>query len=166
MTGFVYRLQLLLEQKEEARKEAEREVTRREERYQAEVQALDELCRQKTQLVERREQMRRDLFAQPGGTGVLSAIEIQRRTAYIKAMELHIQEADENIAAQRIVVEECQAEVDQAKQRANEARREAEVLSKHREKQKERFVREEQAKEELALDEIGNVLYTTRRRET
>jgi flagellar biosynthesis chaperone FliJ len=166
MTGFVYRLQLLLEQKEEAKKAAEREVTRRQERYQSEVQVLEERCRQKMELVQRREQMRKNLFVTSGGTAGLSAVEIQRRTEYIKAVDVQIEDADENIAAQRLVVEQRQAEVAEAKNLANEARREAEVLLKHRERQKERFLREEQAKEELALDEIGNVLYTTRRRQT
>jgi len=166
MAGFVYRLQLLLEQKEEARKEAEREVTRRHERYQAEVQILEERCRQKVELVQRREQMRRNLFVTSGGAAGLSAVEIQRRTEYIKAVEVQIEDADQNIAAQRLIVEQRKAEVEEAKQLASEARRETEVLLKHRERQKERFLREEQAKEELALDEIGNVLYTTRRRQT
>jgi flagellar biosynthesis chaperone FliJ len=166
MAGFLYRLQLLLEQKEEARKAAEREVTRREERHQSELRILEDRCRHRAELVERREQMRRDLFANPDGAGGLSALEIQRRTDHIKAMESNIKDAEHDIAAQRLVVDECLADVEHAKQLASEARREAEVLIKHRDRQKERFLREEQAKEELALDEIGNVLYTTRRRQT
>jgi len=166
MAGFVYRLQLLLEQKEEARKAAEREVTRREEILQAEMQVLDDRCKEKEQLVERREQMRRNLFVSPEGPGGLTAHEIQRRTDHIKAMDLHVKDAEQNIAAQRLVVDQCRSDVEHAKQLANEARREAEVLVKHRDRQKERFVREEMAKEELALDEIGNVLFTTRRRQT
>jgi flagellar biosynthesis chaperone FliJ len=166
MTGFVYRLQLLLEQKEEARKEAEREVMRRQERYQAEIQVLDHRCRLRMQLAEKREQMRRNLFVSPDGSGGLSALEIQRRTEHIKVLESRIEDADQDIAAQRVIVEERNAELEHAKQLASEARHAAEVLAKHRERQKERFLREEQAKEDLALDEIGNVLYTTRRRQT
>jgi hypothetical protein len=56
--------------------------------------------------------------------------------------------------------------VQDAKGRVEEARREAEVLAKHRKKQEERFLREAQAKEDLELDEIGNVLYSTRQRPT
>src|SRR5262249_47082170 len=147
MAGFVYRLQLLLEQKEEARKAADREVARREERHQAEMRALEDQCRKKKELEQRREQMRRDLFVKPEGAGGLSAQEVQRRTDHIKAMESHIKDAEQDIAAQRHVVEQCRADVERAKALANEARREAEVLVKHRDRQKERFVREEQAKE-------------------
>jgi len=38
-------------------------------------------------------------------------------------------------------------------------------LTKHRARQEERFLRDLQVKEELALDEVGNVLFTTRRRQ-
>ncbi len=64
------------------------------------------------------------------------------------------------------MVETCEAALKEAKEHAAEARREVEVLAKHREKQEQRFRRELEAKEEVALDEIGNVLYATRRRPT
>ena len=38
------------------------------------------------------------------------------------------------------------------------------MLTKHRAKQEERFQRALQVQEELALDEIGNVLHAVRRR--
>jgi flagellar biosynthesis chaperone FliJ len=166
MTGFVYRLQLLLERKEEAQKEAEREATRREEELQAQVKTLEELKQREQQLVEKRQEMRRNLLAKPGPGSDLLAGEVQQRSEYVKALKLQIEQAANDTLAQRGVVEACELKVEKAKQQAKEARREVEVLTKHRSRQEERFRREEQFKEDLALDEIGNVLFSTRRSST
>ena len=162
----MYRLQLLLEQKEEAKKQADRELVRQEEQLQAQVKVLEDLQASEKLLIEKREQLRRERLTKPGERGALSAREVQERSEYIKAVGVQILEANNQVLAQRAVIEECEAKVKQAKESAKEARREVEVLSKHREQQEERFRRDERAKEELALDEIGNVLYTTRRRPT
>jgi flagellar biosynthesis chaperone FliJ len=166
MTAFVYRLQLLLEQKEEAKKQAERELARQEEELHAELQALEERKQQEKQLVAKREQLRRDLLVKPELDQALSARQVQERCGYIKVVGIQIEEANADVLAQLTVVKACEANVQQAKERAKEARREVEVLTKHRAKQEERFLRDELAKEDLALDEIGNVLYATRRRPT
>jgi hypothetical protein len=161
--GFVYRLQLLLERKEEAQKEAEREATQREQELQTQLNMLEELKRREKALIAKRGQMRRDLLSKPAPDATLSVSDVQQRAEYVKAMAFEIEQAGNDVLAQNSVIETCQAKVDEAKQVAHEARREVEVLTKHRSRQEERFRREEQAKEDLALDEVGNVLYSTRR---
>lgn len=164
--GFVYRLQLLLERKEEAQKEAEREVTQREQELQTQLKMLEELKVREQELIARRQQKRRDLLSNPSPAASLSARDVQQRAEYVKAMAFEIERAENDVLAQGTVIETCQAKVDEAKRVAQEARREVEVLTKHRSRQEERFRREEQAKEDLALDEVGNVLYSTRRSTT
>jgi flagellar biosynthesis chaperone FliJ len=159
---FTYRLQVLLDRKEDAKKQAERELARIEQEREAEVAKLRSLELHEKSLRERREQLRRDLFNKPA-EGDLTAIEIMRRSEYLKEVGTQIEEAKANVLTQMGVIEECDIRVKQATQKVAEARREVEVLTKHRSKQEERFVRELQAKEELALDEVGNVLYTIRR---
>jgi len=166
MSGFVYRLRLLLERKEEAQKEAEAEVARREEELQLQIKHLEELKQREKDLMAKRVQMRRDLLAKPDSGQPLSAQDVQQRAEFVKAVGFQIEQAGNDVLAQRGVVESCEARVAQAKEWAKEARREVEVLTKHRSKQEELFLREEQAKEDLALDEIGNVLYSTRRSTT
>jgi flagellar protein FliJ len=165
MAQFIYRLQLLLEQKEETRKAAEREVARREQELQAEQEKLRTLQQREQELVERKRQLRRELLSQPGQGGALTAGEVIKRSEDVKVVELQIEDAQQDICAQRAVIEQCEAKLEDARKRVEEARREVEVLTKHRAKQEERFHRAEQAQEELALDEIGNVLHTVRRRE-
>lgn len=165
MTAFTYRLQPLLEQKEELRKAAEQEVLRQEEELQTQKATLQSLQRRVQELVEKRQQMRRELMSTQGEKA-LTAAEVLERSEFVKVLGTEVQQAESDVSAQLLVVDGCEAELEEARERAAEARREVEVLEKHREKQKERFLREVQVKEEAALDEIGNVLYATRRRPT
>ncbi len=164
MARFTYRLQLLLERKEEAKKEAERELTRREQELESQREVLKSLQQREQELIEKRGQLRRELLIKPGDGGELTAQEVVTRSEYVKVVGLQIDEARSDILSQQLVVDEHEAKVREAKVRVDEARREVEVLTKHRAKQEERFLRDLEAKEELALDEIGNVLFTTRRR--
>ena len=166
MTQFTYRLQPLLEQKEELKKEADREVSRREHELQTQLATLESLQQRVQELVEKRQHARQELMTKPGAAGALTANDVLKRSEFIKVLGTEIREAESDVSAQRVVIETCESEVKEAKEQAAEAQREVEVLNKHREKQQERFRREEEAKEEVALDEIGNVLYSTRRRPT
>ena len=163
MTQFTYRLQPLLEQKQEARKEAERELRRREQELDAQLAVLHSLQSQEQKLVEKRDQWRRDMLTKPGQGQALSGREVLERAEYVKALKLEIEDAKSAVLSQGLVVEQCEARMQASRERVEDARREVEVLTKHRSKQEERFLRERQAKEELALDEIGNVLYAARR---
>src|SRR5579864_4673543 len=164
MAQFHYRLQLLLERKEEARKEAERELKRREQELEKQIAELQSLQRREKELIEKRERLRRELMAKPGDGSELTAHEVQARSEYIKVVGTEIEDARKDIVVQRGVIENCERRVEEAKKLVEEAKRDVEVLTKHRTKQQERFLREEQAKEDLELDEIGNVLYANRRR--
>jgi flagellar export protein FliJ len=166
MTQFTYRLQPLLEQKEELKKEADREVSRREQELQTQLATLESLQRRVQELVEKRQHARQELMTKPGDKDPLTAADVLKRSEFIKVLGSEIREAESDVSAQRVVIETCESEVKEAKEQAAEAQREVEVLNKHREKQEQRFRREEEAKEEVALDEIGNVLYSTRRRPT
>lgn len=166
MTQFTYRLQPLLEQKEELKKEADREVLRREQELQTQQATLESLQGRVQELVEKRQHARQELMTKPGDQGALTAADVLKRSEFIKVLGSEIREAENDVSAQRVVIETCESEVKEAREHAAEAQREVEVLIKHRDKQQERFRREEEAKEEVALDEIGNVLYSTRRRPT
>jgi len=163
MTKFVYRLELLLEHKQEVKEEAERELLRREQELEKQQLQLETLRRRVQELVEKRQQMQRDLLSNPYTGTMLSGREVQQRIEYIKAVGVQIEEAQADVSSQRTLVADCQHRVQQGKKDVQDANREVEVLQKHRAKQEERFLREQEKQEELALDEIGNVLYTSRR---
>jgi len=164
MTQFTYRLQPLLGQKQEAEKKAEREQARQEVELEAQTATLRCLQQRERELVEKREQLRRELLSRPGEQGTLTAREVQARSEHVQVVGLQIGEATNDVFAQHQLVEQCEIRLQEAIRRVAEARREVEVLSKHRAKQEERFIRDLQVQEERALDEIGNALYTNRRR--
>jgi flagellar biosynthesis chaperone FliJ len=164
MTQFTYRLQPLLEQKQEGRKEAERELIRREQELDAQLAVLHTSQTREKKLVEKRDQFQRQMLTNPDPSQALTGREVMERAEYVKALKLEIEDAKSEVLSQGLVVEQCEARMRESKERVEDARREVEVLTKHRSKQEERFLRECQAKEELALDEIGNLLYATRRR--
>ena len=164
MAQFIYRLQLLLEQREERRKEAERELLRQEKELETQSAALQSLQQKVDQLVGRRRQLQREV-TKTGDAGVLSAKDVQQRFEETQVVGLLIDDAKNAALTQRSLIEQCAARVQEAKKNLQEATREVEVLQKHRAKQEERFQRELQAQEELVLDEIGNVLHTTRRQQ-
>src|SRR5215813_10338819 len=163
MSGFIYRLQLLLEHKEGAKKEAERELAREEEQLEHQMKLLESLRVEEKELRNKREKVRRDLLATSHEQQSLSSEDVQQRSRYVKELGHRIEQARNDVLSQQTVIEERELSVELAKERVSQARREVEILVKHRSKQEERFLREKRAKEELELDEIGNVLYTTRR---
>jgi len=164
MAQFVYRLRLLLEQKEELKKEAERELALRQKELEAQREHLEVLQRREQELVEKRDRLRRELLNKSGEQDALTAHEVRERAEFVKVMGVQIEEAKNDVLVQRTVIETCEVKVQQAKSLVEEAKREVEILTKHRAKQEERFMQEERVKEELELDEIGSVLFTTRRR--
>jgi flagellar protein FliJ len=163
MAQFIYRLQLLLEQKEEARKEAERELARRQQELEAQRAKLQVLQRRENELLEKRDRLRRELLNSPGEEGALTANEVLERSKFVKVMGVQIEETRTDVLLQQRVIETCERALVEVKNSVEEAKREVEVLTKHRTRQEERFAREQQAKEDVELDEIGNVLYATRR---
>jgi flagellar biosynthesis chaperone FliJ len=164
MSAFTYRLQLLLDQKEELKKVAARELLREELELEKQHEKMRHLQQSLQELIEKRKQMRRELFRKPEGNAILNAMKVQERTCYIDAVGAQIEDLQSDIVSQRTVIEECGDRAQRAKNHVKEANREVEVLQKHRAKQEERFQRDLNEKEERTLDEIGNVLYVTRRR--
>lgn len=163
-TRFTYRLQLLLEQKEKAKREAEQEQTRQEQELERQRGILRSFEQREQKLIQQRNHWRHELLRQADHGRSLTGQEASDRSDFVKAIDADIQGVRNDILSQKQVIEQCDARVEQAKAEVREARREEEILIKHRAKQEERFLRELRAKEELELDEIGNVLYTTRRR--
>lgn len=164
MSAFTYRLQLLLDQREELNKAAANHLLQEEvelEKQQERMHCLQKLLQE---LIEKRKQMRRELLKAPAEGGALDVMKVQERTVYIDAVSAQVDDVQSDIVSQRTAIDECRDRVRQAKNRLEEASREVEVLRKHRAKQEDRFQRELDEKEERTLDEIGNVLYTTRRR--
>jgi flagellar biosynthesis chaperone FliJ len=166
MAQFIYRLQTLLEQKERIRADAEKALAKAERERDEEIRKLRQLESKQQKVTEKRDQVRREMLAGPTGSGTLKGRDAQERSEFVRFMGTEIERARAEVIAQGGIVEQHQARVSDATVRAETAKRELELLTKHRARLEERFRRVMEAKEELLLDEIGNALYSTRRRST
>jgi flagellar biosynthesis chaperone FliJ len=163
MATFRFRLQPLLDLKNKAKEDAEKALKDRKNELAAEQQKLEDARRREQELIALRLKLRREVMAVGDGQSV-NATEVRRRVEYVKALGFQIDTAKEAVYAQQLAVTEAEEKVKQAQAHVLECNREVDVLTKYRKKLEERFQREEEQKEALELDEIGNVLYSTRRR--
>src|SRR5215475_42907 len=112
MAAFTYRLQTLLDQKEEFKKQAERELVALEEELRRQMARMQTLQEAVQNLTEKRRQMRRDLMS-PGQGATLSAQKVQERIEYTKAVGFQIEDAQAEVVTQRGAIEQCESEVQQ-----------------------------------------------------
>lgn len=163
MPAFQFRLQPLLDRKIEIEEEARKALKARRDELAAEQARLDECRTRQRELAARLEDLRRNIMT-PGPDNTISGDEIGRRAAYLKALGLDVEAAKDAVFAQKLVVDECEDRVQEAERHMTECRRQVEVLEKYRERLEQRFRREQERKEAVEQDEIGNVLYISRRR--
>jgi flagellar export protein FliJ len=164
MAAFKFRLQPLLDQRIEAAKQAEEAYAARQAALRAEQQRLEDLRQREQDLVAKRQHLRRNIMTPEPGASGLSSGGVQQRVEYVKALALDIDRARDEVFSQKLVVDEAEERVAEAKKHMLECQRQVEVLEKYRERLAERFRREQERKEELELDEIGNMLYMGKRR--
>jgi flagellar biosynthesis chaperone FliJ len=159
MATFHYRLQALLDQKLERKREAERELGLRRQELRASEERLGEL-QEKLRIAEARHgDLRRSIVS-----GRSAGEDVQRRVNDVAISARRIEAIKDDIMSQRIEIEERKEKVDQAVGALAAATRELEILNKHRDKSERRFRAEVDRKEAIEQDEIASALYETRRR--
>ncbi len=157
--AFVFRLQALLEQRIDLRKEAENELKARESELTTERKTLQEL----EDAAEVAAAHYRRKRAERSRSGMSRGVPILIQNDSLLGLEMDVQEARSAILSQQILVEQALEVVGQAKETLASRRLDEEVLEKYRQKAKTRFEQEESYKEELEQDEIGNVMHLSRR---
>lgn len=157
--AFVFRLQALLDQRIDLRKEAENDLKARESELAAERKTLREL----EDAAEAAAAHYRHKRAERSRSGMSRGVPILIQNDSLLGLEMDVQEARSAILSQQILVEQALEVVGQAKEALAARRLDEEVLEKYRQKAKTRFEQEESYKEELEQDEIGNVMHLSRR---
>jgi flagellar FliJ protein len=162
MAVFKYRLQPLLDQKLRVQEDAEEALAQRKKELREAEAHLEELKRREQELIAKRENLRRGVL-DTGEAATLTVDAVKKRVEYVKALGLDIDAARDDVFSQKMVIDECNEKVGAAQKHLLECQREVEILTKYRDKLEQRFRREQEQKEALELDEIGNVMYMTRR---
>jgi flagellar biosynthesis chaperone FliJ len=164
MELFRYRLQPLLDQKLERKKEAEEAFAERQNELRAEQERLAQLECTVEELTRKKSQLRRERLSSPARQP-LTGHQIQQRTEYLHAVEVDLEGAKDAVFSQRMTIAEAEERVAEARRELGRATREVETLDKHRNKLEERFRREVERKDAVEAEEIGNMLYMRNRRD-
>lgn len=155
-----YRLQTVMDVREQAQREAERLVAARLAQLAA---AEEELARREREVAlcrERQESARAEMLEEMrGGSAASRAVAHRTHLADLRTLEEELRAAAEE---QRATVARCEAEVEKARAALVEAAREVKVIEKHREHWQERERREGARREQKLNDEIGAILHERR----
>jgi flagellar export protein FliJ len=159
MGAFQFRLQPLLDREIERRNKAQEALAARQAELRVEMETAAELRRRETRIEERRTTRRRELLA-----GAATGAEVQQRAEYLAALGHDLEAAHDAVFSQQMVVREAEDKVAHARGQLAECSRRVEVLQKYRGRLEERWRKEAERKQAVEQDEMGNVLYLTRRR--
>ncbi|MDX2153465.1 MAG: hypothetical protein SFV54_22160 [Bryobacteraceae bacterium] len=160
MSAFVYRLQVLLDRKQEAREAAERALAIRLAELEQERRRLTERELSAQQASHRATEERVRLMAVEGGS--MSGRDLRQRAANLDLMLQLAAEAKDAVFEQKIAVNDAEDRLEDARRELAEALREVEVLNKHRERARVRFERERERQQAAEMDEAGTVLFHKR----
>lgn len=163
MSKFRFRLQPLLDRLLDKKEEAAKALADRRKELAAEQKLLEDLKQRERDLVAKRQDLRRRVLEPQGGQPLTGGSILQRRQ-YLDALGSDIESTRDSIFSQRLAVEEAEEKVNQAQAYLLKCQRDVDVLEKYRERLEQRFKREMERKEELELDEVGNMIFTSRRR--
>lgn len=155
-----YRLQALLDLREQAKKEKEEALAEAKKRHREEQLKLEELRKQLQDMRDLREAKQQNLTqkTQTGELGINGYLQAER---YLKRMDKEIQEFEEtDIKNQEKKIVFAEQEVEWANEEMLAAMQEFKALEKHKEKWEAAYKKELAAKEEMAQEEIATTLYT------
>ena len=161
MAKFQYRLQPLLDLKTERKEQCELALAERRRELAAEQEALVELEEKRVRVgAALTDALRSRLAAGAGASGLALA----QQTDYLRGLTADLTEAKSAVIAQQLRVREFERRVETARRQLADAVREVEVLEKHRERLQQRFAREQERKDALEQDDMGNVIFNQKRR--
>ena len=159
-----YRLQVLLEIRERAKKEAEenfaqamRELAEEEQRLQQEKDLLEQMIADRHR--------RREDYSRKLASGEMKVTDQSNAYRYIERLKERELEQQAVIDAQQERVREAEKEVKRAQAALVEATQALKALEKHKEKWAKQVRKERMAREEDTLDEIGQTIFQQRLRE-
>ena len=160
MAQFHYRLQPLLDARKQAKQDADRAVAECRVALHASEELLVKLRESSNLLESKRTGIRNSMLS----GGELTGLEVRRRMDDIAIVSRNIEDAKDEMLAQRIAIEECEERAAEAERVAAELARQVEVLERHREKKERTFNLEAERREANEQDEIASTLYEARRR--
>jgi flagellar biosynthesis chaperone FliJ len=153
---FKYRLQTLLDLKIDRKAELQVCVAQRHKELAAEQEELEQLQQTEKQLEEKLLQARRAMLSDSVGS---TAVAIRQHRDYLSGLAADLEMARNSTFSQQSRVRKFEEKLAEAKRQLTECLREIDVLTKHRDRLQQRFLRAVEAREAAEQDEIGAVMF-------
>jgi flagellar export protein FliJ len=156
---FKYRLQLLLDLKNDQKPQLQTTVAQCQKDLAAEQEELAGLRRIESELEQKLLEARRAMF---GGSVGSSGLAIQQYRDYLSGLVADLETARNSTFSQQLRVNEFEAKLAEAKRKLAECLREIDVLTKHHDRVQQRFLKAAEVKEAAVQDEIGTTMFVRR----
>ena len=162
MAQFRYRLQTLLEQKLQAKEEAQHGLAAAQRDLRNEQEELETCLREQQAAAERMQDASADALSPI--TGATTGEWARLKRAHIHRLEEQKERAVAETRAQELSVTEAEERMAAARKTLATRSRDVEVLEKHRARLERRFRAETERKEALDQEEMANVIFLQGRR--
>jgi hypothetical protein len=162
MAQFRYRLQTPLEQKMQAKEEAQHAIAAAQRDLRKEQEELEACLREQEAAAESLQNARAEVLSPAAGTTTGEWLRLKR--AHIHRLEQQHEHAVAGTRAQELSVTEAEERIIAARQVLASRSRDVEVLEKHRGRLERRFRAETERKEALDQEEMANVIFLQGRR--
>ncbi len=159
MHTFKYRLQPLLDLKIDQKSQLQTSVAQCQKELAAEQEELAGLRRIESQLEEKLLEARRAMFGSSVGS---TGLAIQQYRDYLSGLATDLETARNSTFSQQLRVSEFEAKLAEARRQLTECLREIDVLTKHRDRLQQRFLKAAEIKEAAVQDEIGTTMFVRR----
>ncbi len=154
-----YRLQPILDEKENKKQDAARFLAKKKEELAAEERRLEEAKLAHKRAIEKKEEMVKE-YNENMFAGKYTIDQIKVRRLHIDDQQQRIQELHQGIERQKKAVERAEAEVRKAEDALINASKEVQVMEKHKENWQRALQEEAMKKEAKELEEIAQTIYT------
>lgn len=162
MAQFRYRLQALLEQKMQAKQEAQHDLAAAQRELRKQQDELDACLMEQEAAAGRLQEARVEALSPVAGATTGEWMRLKR--AHIHRLEEQNERAVSETKAQELSVTEAEERLAAARETVALRSRDVEVLEKHRGRLERRFRTETEKKEALDQEEIANVIFLRGRR--
>jgi len=156
-----YRLQIVLDQKEEARDQAAKVLQEKKDALKREQEKADEIRQNLEATKSRREREYLEMTQGSMGGGI-AVDDAQRRLNFIKSLDVKAKRLEEDLSLQVKRVKRAEQEVEIALQDLIQASRELQVMQRHKENWEKEVKRRQEEKDQNEMNEIGNVMYNAK----
>ncbi len=163
--AFVYRLRVLLEQREAALEEAQRELAARIGEAEEARGILKELEQRAAQAAEVAQTASREVTARSAAGQTVPGQELMNRVERARNLHREAGLAKDEVFEQRVAVQDAEDGAEAARGVLAEAMRAVEVLKKHRQRALEKYTRGEEQREAGEMDEAGVAVFNRGRQQ-